>query len=248
MRKVYVDLHLKPSTIEDLEAARRLIKESAKLGYRLVGVTLPKDVKTEEVESLKDYCKSEGVDLASRVDLSPKTSRELLEELRRVRRRFEIVAVECNTKEVARQAAKDRRVDLLSFTSPEPGGRFFDAAEAELVSGALSALEVDMAPLLVLSGASRVRLLSSLRREIFIAEKFGVPIVLSSGASERLLLRKPREYMALAGLFDMNLEAARLALSETPLSIVERNRRKLGPSYVAPGVYVVRRGGDCPDT
>ncbi|KYH41864.1 MAG: Ribonuclease P protein component 3 [Candidatus Bathyarchaeota archaeon B26-2] len=248
MKRVYADLHLKPPSIDDPEATKALIREAARLGYSLIGVTLPKDVKAEEVEKLKETCKSEGVDLAIRVDLSPKNSRDLLEELRRVRRRFEIVAVECGNKQIARQAAKDRRVDILSFKSPEPRGRFFDAAEAELASGALSALEIDLAPLLVLSGFLRVRLLSILRREVFLAGKFGVPVVLSSGASERLLLRKPRECIALARLFDMDFEAAKSALSETPLSIVERNRKKLSPNYVAPGVYVVRRGGDCPDT
>jgi len=35
------------------------------------------------------------------------------------------------------------------------------------------------------------------------------------------------------------------ALSKNPHMIVERNRRKLSPDYVAPGVYIVKRGKDC---
>ena len=56
-----------------------------------------------------------GLDLASRVDLRPRSQNELVGLLRRLRRRFEIICVLCESKEVARQAAKDRRVDLLNF-------------------------------------------------------------------------------------------------------------------------------------
>ena len=85
---------------------------------------------------------------------------------------------------MARQAAKDRRVDLLNFPSLDYHKRFFDRAEAELASGSLTALEVDVKPLLVLEGPSRVRLLMSLRREVAIAREFHVPIVVSSGMAE----------------------------------------------------------------
>ncbi len=58
-------------------------------------------------------------------------------------------------------------------------------------------------------------------------------------------MRDPRDYAALTTLFDMSLSSALKALSETPLGIVERNRRKLSPDYVAPGIRVVgRKTGD----
>jgi RNase P/RNase MRP subunit p30 len=146
---------------------------------------------------------------------------------------------------VARQAAKDRRVDLLNFPSLDFHGRFFDKAEAELASHGLASLEIDLKPLLTLEGPGRIRLLSSLRRETSIAQDFGVPIVISSGVSDKMLIRKPRELAALASLFDLDEASAAEAISKNPVAIVKRNRDKLSSRFVAPGIRIVRRGKDC---
>jgi len=151
----------------------------------------------------------------------------------------------CESKQIARQAAKDRRVDILNFPSHGRRKRFFDNAEAELASEALGYLEIDMKPLLALEGPVRIRLLSSLRREATTAEGFHVPIVISSGATSELLMRKPREMAALTSLFDLDKSSAIEAISKNPMAIVKRNREKLSPNFVAPGIRLVRRGKDC---
>jgi RNase P/RNase MRP subunit p30 len=177
--------------------------------------------------------------------LKPRTPKELLGFLRRVRRKFEVVAVVCDSKNVARQAAKDHRVDMLNFPSYDFRKRFFDIAEAELASNASAALEIDVKPLLTLEGAARVRLLSILRREAAIAKNFHVPIVVSSGVQNEFLMRKPRELASLTQLFDLDMAEALNAVSKTPLAIVKQNREKLSPNFVAPGIRIVRRGEDC---
>jgi RNase P/RNase MRP subunit p30 len=168
-----------------------------------------------------------------------------MRQVRRLRRKFEVVCVSCENKAVARQAAKDRRVDLLSFPLLDFRRRFFDRAEAELASNSFAALEVDVKPLLVLEGPMRVRLLSSLRREVAIAKKFHVPVVISSGVSKELLLRKPREMAALAFLFGLDEISGLEAVSQSANLIVERNREKLSSGFVAPGIRVVKEGKDC---
>jgi len=244
MRK-FVDLHLYLK--EGVDQSKEILSKAAELGYHFVGVAPPPNAKQEEIQYLWNLSKAEGLDLITRVDLTPKKPKELLLDLRRLRRRFEVICVHCTSKAIARQAAKDRRVDLLSFSPTDPRRRFFDSAEAELASKSLAALEIDMAPLLILTGFKRIYLLSHLKREVFIAKKFGVPIVLSSGASENYLMRNPRDYAALTYLFGMNQESALCSISDEPLRIIERNRKKLSANYVAPGVYIVRRKGDCYD-
>ena len=104
-----------------------------------------------------------------------------------------------------------------------------------------------MAPLISLKSFSKIRLLSSLRKEVRIARKFGVPVTISSGVTNIHLIRGPYGYAAVAALFDMATPLALRALSETPLTIVERNREKLNPNFVAPGIRIVRRKNCCPD-
>jgi len=244
MKRTYADLHLHID-LKDSEKVLRMITKASKLGYRLIAIPYPASVTEEEIQTLQNTCREANIDHASRVDLKPRTPKELIHYLRRLRRKFEIVSVVCETKEVARQAAKDRRVDLLKFPSFDFRRRYFDRAEAELAHKGVASLEIDIKQLLTLEGPTRIRLLSSLRRETATAQEFGVPIVLSSGISDEILMRKPKELAALASLFGLDEASAIETISRNPLTIVKRNREKLSPKFVAPGIRIVREGKDC---
>jgi RNase P/RNase MRP subunit p30 len=244
MKKVFADLHLHLN-VKDTSATLRMVNKAAALGYGLVAVPLAPEAHADEILKLRAVCNEAGMDFASRVDLRPRTQDELLRQLRRLRRKFEVVCVSCESKAVARQAAKDHRVDLVSFPLLDFRRRFFDRSEAELACSGLAALEVDVKPLLVLEGPVRVRLLSSLRREAAIAREFHVPVVVSSGVAREILLRKPREMAALAFLFGLDEVSALEAVSQSANVIVERNREKLSSGFVAPGIRVVKEGRDC---
>lgn len=244
MKKIYADLHLCPN-LKDSEQVSRMINKASTLGYGLIAITFPQNTAEEEIHQVRSICDEAKIDLVTRLDIKPKTPNELVHNLRRLRRKFEIIALICESKNVARQAARDRRVDLLNFPLLDFRKRFFDEAEAELASNGLASLEIDIKPLLILEGPARIRLLSSLRREASIAQKSHVPIVVSSGASNMNLMRKPQELAALAFLFDLAEASATKAVSENPSSIVKRNREKLSPRFVAPGIRIIRRGNDC---
>ena len=244
MKRKFADLNLR-LPIHDLNETRNMLEKARELGYRLIATSLPADINEKTVEELRKLCGNFGVEFVFRVDLTPRNRKELLSSLGRLRRKTEIIGVVCFSKVVARQAAKDRRVDLLTFPSLAPRKRFFDPQEAELASNTSAALEICMEPILSLYGARRARLLSCLRKEAAIALKFGVPIVISSGVSEALLMRKPQELAALATLFDLDMPTALDAVSKVPYSLVKRNREKLKPSFIAPGIRLVRRGTDC---
>jgi len=242
--KRFADLHLRVP-LEDQAKAESMIRRASELGYNLVGIPYSPQTSRKQTSQLKHICSEAKVDFVTRVNFSPRNPNELLNGLRRYRRKFEIVAVRCHTKDVARQAARDRRVDLLQFSVTNLRQRFFDEAEAELASQAFSSLEIELAPILQLTSFSRIRLLSRLRREVETAERFRVPITLSSGATDKQLMRGPHDYAALTTLFDLPISSALRGLSENPWVTVARNREKLSPDYVAPGIRVVgRRTGD----
>ena len=241
MKRLFADLHLSP-TLNDLNYAYQLVKKAKTLGYRLLGFSTNLHSNKNSFISLKNFCKETQIDFVSRIDLTPKNRNELKSQLRSVRRKYEIICVKCETKEVARQAAQDRRVDLLNFPSLYFRKRFFDHAEAELASNSLAALEIDIKPLIILKGSSRTRLLSFLRRETAIAKKFKIPIILSSGIEKTTLQRKPREIATLMDLFDFDATSALDTVSNNPYSIVLRNRKKLSSSFVAPGIRIIKEG------
>lgn len=241
MKRSFADLHLRID-LKDQQAAQRVITKAAQNKYHYVSFPFTSGLQEDQVASLKAMSAQAGLDFVLRADFKPRTQEDLMRFLRKFRRRFEIICVACDSKEVARQAAKDRRVDLINFPSLDYHKRFFDRAEAELANNSLAALEVDVKPLLILEGPSRVRLLSSLRREVAIAQEFHVPVVVSSGVNEESLMRMPQDMASLAYLFGLNDMQALDAVSVNPTGIVLRNRTKLSSRFVAPGIEVVREG------
>jgi RNase P/RNase MRP subunit p30 len=239
-----VDLHLN-LTLEKKMKAEQMIKQASELGYKSIGVPIHPRASSGQRDWLKKICVNFDLDLITRVDLIPKSPKNLLEDLRRLRRKFELIAVNCWNKPIARQAAKDHRVDLLVFLSTEPKKRFFDIAEARLAFQGLAALEVGIAPLLRYSGFHRVRLLSCLRREIAIAKKLKIPIVVCSDANNSYEMRGPHELACLTTLFDMEGDMAKKAITNVPMEIVRRNRKKLDPDYVAGDIHIIKRGEKC---
>ncbi len=241
MTRAFADLHLRINP-KDPKTTREIMKRAASFGYSFLSIPFTSGMNENDLVNLKSICKEVGVDFVSRADFHPRSENDLTHFLRKFRRRFEIICILCDDKEVARQAAKDRRVDLLSFPSLDYHKRFFDRAEAELASGSLAALEVDVKPLLVLEGPSHVRMLINLRREVAVAREFKIPVVVSSGVSEQSLMRFPRDMASLAYLFGLDEASALDTVSTNPETIIKRNREKLSSRFVAPGISIVKEG------
>jgi ribonuclease P/MRP protein subunit RPP1 len=240
MTRTFADLHLRVNPKDP--STQRLIQKAAELGYRAISIPFTNEVPEAEVAAIKATCTQAGIEFVSRADFKPRNQEDLMRFLRKFRRSFEVLCIVCDDKEVARQAAKDRRVDLLNFPSLDYHKRFFDRAEAELASCSLAALEIDVKPLLVMEGPPRVRLLSCLRREISIALEFHVPLVLSSGVGEEGLMRMPRDLASLGYLFGLDESEALDAVSTNPSGIVSRNREKLNSKFIAPGITMIEEG------
>lgn len=238
--KRFADLHLR-ADINDLARAEKMVRKAVELGYSLLAIPLPPHTTQQQVSQLQHICHEAKIDLATRLDLSPRTTSQLLHSLRHFRRKFEIISVMCNTKDIARQAARDRRVDLLQFSVTNLRKRFFDDAEAKLASQAFSSLEIETAPLLRFAGTTRIPLISRLQKEVAVAERFRVPITISSGATDEFHIRGPHDTAALATLLDLPSSSALKALSENSYATVERNRKKLSPTFVAPGIRILGR-------
>ena len=238
----FVDLQV--AFPESLEKAESLAFHLRKLGFKAVALTVQNGGKPENLEEVKEVFSRHRVEAALRVNLSPETSGRLLKDLRRLRGLFEIIGVICCNKQVARQAAKDHRVDLLLF--PPGKLRLFDRAEVELASGSEAALELPLSSLLDVSGRQRLTYFWEAARASRLALERNIPVVLTSGAKDLYGLRAPRDLAAVGeAVYGLPSQAALASVSKVPWRILERNREKLSQDFVEVGVRLVRRNGDC---
>jgi len=241
MKRSFVDLHLRIN-IKDYKNLGYFIERARNFGYSRIGIPFNSPPEEEQISVLKTSCAQAGIDFVARADFRPKNQEDLMKFLRKFRRKFEVICILTDNKEIARQAAKDRRVDILNFPSLDYHKRFFDRAEAELSSNSQTALEIDVKSLLILEGPPRVRLLSCLRREAALAQEFNVPIIISSGVGEAHLMRMPRDMASLGFLFGLKETETLEAVSDNPNAIIKRSRDKLESNFVAPGVKVLKGG------
>ncbi len=210
-----------------------MLEKALRLGYG--GVAVAGSQTLEGLEAPK------GLDIVSRVDLKPKTAGALKASLRRVRTLYVVVAVECRSKAVARQAARDHRVDVVYF--PPGSGLWFDDAEARLAAQTGCAYEINLTELLALIAGRDAHGLRRMAEGVWNAWRRDVPVILSTGASNRLEMREPRGLASLMTLLDIEPEDAVEMVSTNPQGIIERNRGRLSGEYVAPGVRIVKQGG-----
>jgi ribonuclease P/MRP protein subunit RPP1 len=226
MRKFF-DLNIRPLK-EELR--RSMLELAADLGYKGVGLTTEKPPESGDIYP--------ELDVVSRVTLRPSNINDLTKSLRIIRRKYVIIAVECHSKNVARQAAKDNRVDILNFPVSISARRRvrFDRQEASLAGGANCAYEVNVSDLLGVGPLILSRLLSIFREEVENATRYDVPVIVSSGADEPLMMREPRSLAAVLSFLGLDEGASLDAVSTTPGGMAEGNRDKLGPGFVLPGV------------
>jgi ribonuclease P/MRP protein subunit RPP1 len=243
MKRPFFDLHLKIN-LKETQSFQNAIQRATKFGYQSIAVPFTFEPTTEEVETLKTIYKNAGIEPVLRADLHPRNENDLINNLRRLRRKFDIICVLCDDKEISRQAAKDRRVDLINFPNTDYRKRFFDRSEAELASNGTAALEIDVKPLLALEGPPRTRFLSCLRREAAIAKAFGVPIIVSSGTTEERFMRMPRDMASISYLFGLDPVEALNTVSTNPAVLVMRSRKKLDNNFIAPGIRVIKEGNN----
>jgi RNase P/RNase MRP subunit p30 len=231
----FVDLKIRDPG--DPRVLTEMLELATKLGFKGIAIVSERPAP----QALRDEARTLGIDLASRVDLRPRNIHELSKALSRVRRIFEVVAVNCENKAVSRQAAKDHRVDILNFPSLKIGRNRvgLDRQEASLAAKSNCAYEVSISDLLD-SSTERARVIFNLKLDIWNATHEGVPVVVSSGAGTPLRIREPRAIASIISLLGISEDKGLDAVSETPRKILERNRRKFELGFVNSTVREVR--------
>jgi ribonuclease P/MRP protein subunit RPP1 len=183
---------------------------------------------------------SNTIDIVKRLDLDPKNSNELLRSLRSQRWKNEIITVNGRSKSLARQAGRDRRVDLITYPIVAKWkNNHLDRQQAGLMRDSGSGYLIDLSKLLVDDRFRLRKHIEFIKRNKDNAVKRGVPVVASSCATTVWGLRDPYGLAALLSLIDVDEDHAIDMVSSVPNGLVDKNRVKLKDSYILEGVWVI---------
>lgn len=148
-----------------------------------------------------------------------------------------VVLVHGGDPEINRFAVENEPVDVLAHPMAGEGDINHVLAEAAAEHGV--ALEVDLSGVLRTAGGQRARAIADLRKLRELIDHAGCPYVVSADPRSHLQMRAPRELIAVAEVVGFDSEAIETGLAAWG-RIAKRNRERLDPDHVEPGVW---RGG-----
>ncbi|MEN3047488.1 MAG: RNase P subunit p30 family protein [Candidatus Caldarchaeales archaeon] len=227
MRRYY-DVGLIASSSTEAES---LVGTAASLGFKGVAVELT----GSRVEGLRDVAR--GVEVYSRITVLPRSVNELYVELRRARWRHHVVAVRAFSREVLMAALRDSRVDLV--VAPVEQMIPIDGHVAEV---ARNAVELRLAEFL----RDPRSFASWLFRSSRWIERGRVRVVVTSGASDWLGMRRPVQLASLLTGTGFRPELALDSVSRLPEAIVIENARRLSGLSDPRGVWSVEGEEEVP--
>jgi ribonuclease P/MRP protein subunit RPP1 len=149
-----------------------------------------------------------------------------------------VVLVHGGDPDINRFAVENEAVDVLAH--PMAGEGDLNHVIAEAAAENEVALEVDLSGALRASGGQRARAIADLRKLRELIDHADAPYVVSADPRSHLQMRAPRELIAVGEVLGFDGEAIEAGLAGWE-RIARRNRERLDPDYVAPGVW---RGGD----
>jgi ribonuclease P/MRP protein subunit RPP1 len=206
MRK-FIDLHLIPSQ----KNREEMIKKSLKLGY------------TKSIITKIQNTKVNG--LFPRIDIVPRNLQDLMTSLNKFRYNYQVISVLCVSKKIAKYASKDSRVDVLKYpiNNRAPISRF-TKEQAKLATENKISYEVDSRSFIQKSNTMLTHFLRQLKNDIQIAQKYDIPVVMSSGATTIYEIREPRALSALLCLIEISIEDSLKMISSNPQFILDKNK------------------------
>ena len=228
----FVDLHIIPN-IGDVRSTKDMAKSLRFAGYRSVALTLPTAISNDHPNALKQCFTDEGLNCASRIDLTCSNKYELLKLLRRFRCQYDVVSVKCINQNVAAIACRDRRVDVVFF-DPNRNVKFTHTL-ARLLKGAL---ELNLSFLINRESEGAIY---TMMKQVSVAVDHKVKVILSSGSTCPKMVRTPLQVGAVGVTLGLPEALSAESISSVPSSIIGANLERRSPLYIEEGVRIVRR-------
>ena len=196
---------------------------------------------TPELKTL--ISKFSTLKLYYRTTIKPKNLDDLKNSLKQTKSMIGIISVESSDRKVQIQAAKDSRVDMLSF-SAEKIIKSITPGVISLTKQNNSFIEFTLQSIMVKNKAIQSRVLRSLYRALQLTIQLNANYIISGNFSDAFNLRHPRALVSISHtLLDIPLSNAKKALSENVIALINRAKMRYNKNYIEPGVSLIK-GGD----
>lgn len=217
----YYDLRVQTADEKTLEIA-------GKLGFS--GVCL-----THEFENIKKYRSflediknlKTDLEIIKGVYIKAENVKKMKRVVSKVRNMTDIILMAGGSLAINKAAVEDPRVDVLTHPEFRRNDSGIDQVLARASGENYVAIEIGFSDVLNTFGKIRAHILKHKRRNIKLAEKYGSPIVITSGAKDPYGMRPPRDLASLGYNLGLDILESLKAVGRTPEYIFKRNREKV---------------------
>ncbi len=227
---------------ENLEEIKKYLDISEKLGIKNL-ILEPKNNLNHLSSELKKKIENEtSIKIYYRISLKLENLQDYKRKIKNFNNFSDILSIETLNKEIQLQAAKDSRIDLISFSDPEIL-KTLTQGVVSLVKQNNSFIEFSLSPLMVDNKANQSKNFRNLYRAIQLLRKTKMNLIISGNFSNPYDLRHPRNQISIChSLLGMPLMEAKKAFLENPRELIIRVKNRHDKNIIESGVNLVEGG------
>jgi len=182
------------------------------------------------------------LNLYYRINLRPNNLNDLKKRIQHYNNFSDIISVESMDKNIQIQAAKDSRVDIISF-SDQNLIKTISPGIISLAKQNRSFIEFSLAPIMARNQAVQSKYLRSLYRAVQLAMQLKVNYIISGNFDDIFKLRHPRALISVCHtLLGIPLLSAKKAFSENVLTLINRGHARQDKNIIETGVKLLNEG------
>jgi ribonuclease P/MRP protein subunit RPP1 len=200
-----------------------ITKRAYELGY--VGIA---HVNSGKIDSERTNSRSlvDKLSIFKGIEIKASNLQELKKKVRKNRKKADLILVHGGDLKINRAAVEESKVDILCHPYNHRRDSGINHVLAKIAAENNVAIELNIRHLLQKRNNYRHYIISYFRQLVKLHNKYGFPLIITSGARNKYDLRSPLDLVALASCFGMTPEMAIKSLSKTPKNIIEYSKKR----------------------
>jgi RNase P/RNase MRP subunit p30 len=230
------------ANFDDINDIREKIGLCEKLGIKNI-ILEPQNNQLSIPLKFKDRIKKETrLNIFYRINLKLNNPEDFKRKIKHFNNFSDILSIESLNKEVQLHAARDSRVDIVSFSNPDII-KTVTRGVISLTKQNKSFIEFSLAPIMVRNKVNQSKNFRNLYKSIQLALKLKANCIISGNFNDIYDFRHPRALLSIChSLLGIPLDFAKKIFSLNPILLLERTQKRDNNS-IEPDVRLIK-GGD----
>ncbi|MBY8981265.1 MAG: hypothetical protein KGD72_12810 [Candidatus Lokiarchaeota archaeon] len=232
-------LRVKTNNFKEIEQKLRFCKL---LGVQNVIVELENNREKMQPDLKRRIEEITNINVKYRTNINPKNLESLIKRLKGIGQSSNIIVVESPDKRIQIQAAKDSRVDVISFSEQAVLKTIFPGV-ISLTKQNQSFIEFSLASIMVKNKSLQSKNLRNLYRGVQLANKLNANYIISGNFDDLYSIRHPRALISVCHtLLGISMLRAKNCFSKNVISLLNRVQMRQDRNFIESGVKIINQG------